>query len=59
MNYQNLTTRFHIESCVQCGGEGGRVHPTQAGWQSCEICGGTGQIEMIDVERKDNANDLR
>lgn len=54
MSCQNLTTRFHIESCIECEGEGGRVHPTQAGWQHCTVCGGTGQIEMIQVERKDH-----
>lgn len=58
MSCQNLTTRFHIESCIECAGEGGRVHPTQAGWERCTVCGGTGQIEMIQVERKENAEGM-
>lgn len=56
MKSPKFTTKFHIEKCPYCGGDGGRTHPTQGGWERCIVCSGTGQIELFDVERNDDAN---
>ena len=54
MRYLNLTTRFHIESCIPCNGRGAIGHGTD--WLTCETCDGVGKIEHITVEKSNESN---
>lgn len=51
MSFLYLRTKFPTEPCAACGGCGGRVHPTQGGWEKCFICDGTKRILQINVIR--------